>query len=165
MFMRIVQQVNGLIMAQYIRASMWVKALVLPNVNKLRVNIILASLSVGNLFNRLVKTVLNIRALVVNRITLDPSINQEPISAKHLATQLGLQPQTIVPPTSQPVVTAQSRKTAKHAASTKSGRSRSKGNKTAQIRTVPQSIQAGTKLEGLVKQHLQHANQTHKQGK
>ena len=162
MFTRIVQQVNGIVQALSTRLSTLVKAQLLPNVKQLLVTIIHTFKAV---VSQLVQTTLNIKALVVNRIIQARSTNQEPISAKQIATQLGLQPRTIVPPTSQPVVTAQSRKRGRPAASTKSAQSLSKGNKTVQTRTVPQSIQAGTKLDGLVKQHLQHANKASKKGK
>ena len=165
MFTRIVQQVNGLLTALSTRLSTLLKERLLPNVNKLLASITHTFQSAVSLWFRLVQTTLNIKALVVNRITQARSTNQEPISAKQIATQLGLQPRTIVPPTSQPVVTAQSRKRGRPVGSTKSAQSHSKGNKTVQTRTVPQSIQAGTKLDGLVKQHLQHANKASKKGK
>lgn len=64
-----------------------------------------------------------------------------------------------------PAPTLPSLKSGKPAGKTKSARSRSKGSKTAQTRTAAQSTQDGLKLQGLVKQHLQHASKASKKGK
>jgi len=53
MFMRIVQRVNGLIMAQYIRASLWVKERLSQLVSSLLASITQAYQSVVNLLRHL----------------------------------------------------------------------------------------------------------------
>jgi hypothetical protein len=67
--MHIVTQLSGRIMALYSQALVWLKEQLLQLVNSLRVNYILVSLSVVNLWNRLVKISLNFKVLLANLIT------------------------------------------------------------------------------------------------
>ena len=67
--MHIVTQLSGRIMALYSQALVWLKEQLLQLVNSLRVNYILASLSVVNLWNRLVKILLNFKVLLAHLIT------------------------------------------------------------------------------------------------
>tara|TARA_R110002126_G_C10360183_1_gene492488 strand:+ start:170 stop:505 length:336 start_codon:yes stop_codon:yes gene_type:complete len=67
--MLIVMQLNGLITVLYSQALVLHKALLYKLVNNLRVNYILASLSVVSLWNLPVKTLLNFKALLANLIT------------------------------------------------------------------------------------------------
>lgn len=162
MFMHIVTQLSGKMASLYTQALAWLKGQPCKLASNLRVKFTPAFLNVGNLLFLPVRIVLNIKAWIVRRIIRASYNNLEPISAKHLATQLGLQPQTTAHPTNQPARTAQSRKTGKPVGSTKSAQSRSKGSKIASIHTAPPSIVAGTKLEGLVNQHLQHVKKQSK---
>jgi hypothetical protein len=162
MFMRIVQRVNGLVMAQYIRASMLVKGLLFKPVNSLRVSITQASQSVRNLYllNLLrVPTGSNINLLRVSLITAAQSIKAALMYVAAKVIRTGSQLLTTVRPTKQAVPTTPSPKKGRPVGITKSARSRSKGNKTAQTPTAPQSTQAGLKSQGLVKQLLQRAKQ------
>jgi len=102
---------------------------------------------------------LNIKAWLVSLTTVGQLIKAVLTNVKAKAIQLGLQLRTIAPQTSQPVVTTQSQKKDKPAASTKSARSRSKGSKTAQTHTARQSIQAGSKSQGHAKPLRQRAKQ------
>jgi hypothetical protein len=162
MFTHIVTQLSGRVTALYIQALRWLKARLCKPVRHLRVSFILLSLNVGNLLLLPVRIVLSIKAWIVRQIIRGSYNNLEPINAKHLATQLGLQPQTTAPQINQPAPIAQSRKRGRPVGSTKLAQSRSKGSKIAPIHTAPPSIVAGTKLEGLVNQHLQHAKKSSK---
>lgn len=96
MLKRIVMQLSGRGMALFIQAWAWLKGQLCKRANNLRVSFILASLSVGNLFNRLVKTLSSFKALLVNLITQALSIK---LALKHVATmsgQIGQQLATIV---------------------------------------------------------------------
>jgi hypothetical protein len=162
MFMRIVQRVNGLIMAQYIRASMLVQAQLLPLVSNLLASITQAYQSVVNLLLRLpqlVQTGLNINLLRASLITVVQSIKAALTSVKASLIQIGSLLQTIVQTIRQPAPTAPSQKKGKPVGITKSARSRTKENKTVQTPTAPLLTQAGTKLVGLVKQLPQHVKQ------
>jgi hypothetical protein len=162
MFMRIVQRVNGLIMAQYIRASMLVQAQLLPLVSNLLASITQAYQSVVNLLLRLpqlVQTGLNINLLRASLITVVQSIKAALTSVKASLIQTGSQLLTTVRQTKQAVPTTPLRKRGRPVGITKSARSRSKGNKTAQIPTAPQSTQDGLKSAGLAKPLRQPAKQ------
>ena len=67
--MHIVMRLSGRIMALYSQALVWLKVLLLQLVNSLRVNYIRASLSAVNLWNRLVKILLNFKVLLAHLIT------------------------------------------------------------------------------------------------
>lgn len=165
MFMHIVTQMIGRITALCTVAYTQAKGLLCKLASNLRVKFTPTFLNVGNLLLLPVRIVLNIKAWIVRRVIQASYSNLEPIDAKHLATQIGLQPQTIARPNNQPAPTAQSPKKGKPVGSTKSAQSRSKGSKIAPIHTAPPSIVAGTKLEGLVNQHLQRAKKPSKKGK
>jgi hypothetical protein len=162
MFTRIVQRVNGLIMAQYIQASSWVKTQLLPLVSNLLASITQAYQSVVNLLLRLpqlVQTGLNINLLRASLITVAQSIKAALTSVKASLIQTGSQLLTTVRQTKQAVPTAPLPRKGKPVGITKSARSRSKGNKTAQTPTAPQSTLVGLKSQGLVKLLLQRAKQ------
>ena len=67
--MHIVTRLSGRIMALYSQALVWLKVLLYKLVNSLRVNYIRVSLSVVNLWNRLVKILLNFKVLLAHLIT------------------------------------------------------------------------------------------------
>ena len=164
MLKRIVQQVSGQVMALYIQASMWLKEQLLPSVKQLLASITQAFLNVASLFSQLVQTVLNIKVWLASRTTAAQLTNQEHINAKHLATQLGLQPQTIAVPTPQPVLPAQLQKLGKPAASTKLAKSSSKKTCSAQTRTGRQSMVDGEKSVEIAKPRRQRATKQSKKG-
>jgi hypothetical protein len=84
--MHIVTQLSGRIMALYSQALVWLKEQLLQLVNSLRVNYILASLSVVNLWNRLAKILLNIKVLLANLTTQAQLIK---VGLKHVAITSG----------------------------------------------------------------------------
>ena len=67
--MHIVTRLSGRIMALYSQALVWLKVLLYKLVNSLRVNYIRVSLSVVNLWNHLVKILLNFKVLLAHLIT------------------------------------------------------------------------------------------------
>jgi hypothetical protein len=162
MFTHIVQRVNGLIMARYIRASMWVQERLFKLVSNLLASITQAYQNAANLLLRLpqlVRTTLSSNPLVVALIKAVQSIKVALTSVKASLIQIGSLLQTIVQTIRQPAPTAPSQKKGKPVGITKSARSRTKGSKTAQTPTAPLLTQAGTKLVGLVKQLPQHVKQ------
>ncbi len=66
--MHIVTRLSGRIMALYSQALVWLKVLHYKLVNSLRVNYIRVSLSVVNLWNHLVKILLNFKVLLAHLI-------------------------------------------------------------------------------------------------
>jgi len=159
MFTRIVQQVNGLVMARYIRVSTLVKERILPSAKQLLASITQVFQNVVNLYRLAVQTMLNIKVLLVPLITAVQSIKVALISVKAKVIPLGQLLLTIVRPTRQPAPTASSPKKGRPVGITKSARSRTKGNKTAPTPTAPQSTPIGLKLRGLVSQLQQHVKQ------
>jgi hypothetical protein len=160
MFMRIVQQVNGLITGLFTTVYSSVKAQLLLLVSKLRVSITQAYLNVVNQLRRLLQlvlTALSSNPLAVALIKAVQSIKAALISVKASLTQVGSLLQTIVRTTPQPAPTAPSPKKGKPVGITKSARSRTKGSKTAPTPTAPQSTPAGLKLQDRVNQLLQRA--------
>jgi hypothetical protein len=69
MLKRIVMQLSGHGMARFTQALASLKVRLCKLVSNLRVSFILASLSVANLFNRLVKTLSNFKVLLVSLTT------------------------------------------------------------------------------------------------
>ena len=69
MFMHIVMQLSGRLMALYTQVLGWLKTQLCKLVSNLRVNFIRVFQSVVNLCNRLVKTLLNFKAFLANLIT------------------------------------------------------------------------------------------------
>jgi hypothetical protein len=162
MFTRIVQRVNGLIMARYIQASSWVKTQLLPLVSNLLASITQAYQSVVSLLLRLpqlVRTTLSSNPLAVALIKAVQSIKVALISVKASLTQIGSLLQTIVQTIRPHAPTMPSPKKGKPVGVTKSARSHSKENKTAQTPTAPQSTPAGLKSQGLAKRLLQRVKQ------
>ena len=94
MLKRIVMQLSGRGMALFTQAWAWLKTQLCKRANNLRVSFILASLSVGSLLNRLVKTLSSFKALAVNLITVAQSIK---LALKRAVTTSG--------PTGQPQAT------------------------------------------------------------
>jgi hypothetical protein len=84
-------QQNGLITVLYSQALVLLKALLYKLVNNLRVNYILAYLSVVSLWNLHVKTLLNFKALLANLITQVQLIKAAIILALHKLGLTGLQ--------------------------------------------------------------------------
>lgn len=84
--MHIVTRLSGRIMALYSQALVWLKEQLLQLVNSLRVNYILASLSVVNLWNRLVKILLNFKVLLAHLITQAQLIK---VGLKHVVITSG----------------------------------------------------------------------------
>jgi hypothetical protein len=162
MFMRIVQRVNGLIMAQYIQASSWVKTQLLPLVSNLLASITQAYQNVVNLLLRLpqlVQTGSNINLLRVNLITVGQLIKAVLTSVKVNLLQIGSLLLTTARQIRQLVPTAQSPRKGKPVGITKSARSHLSVSKTAQTNTVNQLIQDGTKYQGRAKRHRQRVKQ------
>lgn len=74
MFMHIVTQLSGRFMALYTQVLEWLKARLWNLVSSLRVSFTQGFLNAVNLFNHLVKTLLNFKALLANLITAVQSI-------------------------------------------------------------------------------------------
>ncbi len=163
--MRIVQQVNGIIINLYTQACSLVKERLLPSASKLLANIIQAFQNVANRLLKLVQIVSNIKVWLVSLTTAAQSIKAVLINVKAKAILLGQQLLTIARRIKQLVHIALSPKKDKPVASTKLARSRSKGSKTAQTRTAPQSTQAGLKSAAVAKQLRQHVKAASKKGK
>ena len=157
MLMRIVEQISGKTVSLYTQAYLLVTERLLPSAKQLLVNITQPLLDA---VNQVAKTIRNIKALVVSQTTADQSTNLERINAKAEVTLLGLQPQTIVPQTHQPVVQAQSLKRGKRVASIKSDKLSLKETLAAQTPTVRQSTTAGVKSQGTVSLPHQPARPT-----
>jgi hypothetical protein len=159
MLVHTVMQVLGKIICQFTQALGLLKVRLCRLVSNLRVRFILTYLSVVNLQYLPAQTVRKCKVWLANRITQAQSTKQEPINARHLATQLGLQPQTIVAQTQQPVLTAHKQKKGKPVGVTKSARSRTRKNKTVQTHTAALLTQGGLKSQGRVSQLLQRVKQ------
>jgi hypothetical protein len=84
--MHIVTRLSGRIMALYSQALVWLKVLLYKLVNSLRVNYIRVSLSVVNLWNHLVKILLNFKVLLANLITQAQLIK---VGLKHVVITSG----------------------------------------------------------------------------
>jgi hypothetical protein len=84
--MHIVTQLSGRIMALYSQVLVWLKVLLYKLVSSLRVNYILVSLSVVNLWNRLVKILLNFKVSLANLITQAQLIK---VGLKHVVITSG----------------------------------------------------------------------------
>ena len=167
MFKHIVTQLSGQITALFTQALASLKALLCKLVSSLRVSITQAYRSVANLLRlrlQLALTMLRSNPLVVGLTKVVQSIKAAHISVKASLTQIGSLLQTIVQTIRPPVATASSPKKGKPVGITKSARSRTKGNKTAQTPTEAPSTQAGLKLLGLAKRLLQRVTQTFKKG-
>ena len=143
--MRIVERLSGQMVNLYTQAYSLVTERLWRNAKQLLVNITQPLLDA---VNQVAKTIRNIRALVVSQTTAAQSTNQERINAKAEVTLLGLQPQTIVPQTHQPVVQAQSLKRGKRVVSTKLEALSSKETLPVQTPTVRQSTVGGVKSQG-----------------
>ena len=159
MLVHTVMQMLGKIICPCTQALGLLKVRLFRLVSNLRVRFILIYLSVVNLQYLPAQTVRKCKVWLVNRITPAQSTKQEPINARHLATQLGLQPQTIVAQTQQPVLTAHKQKKGKVVGVTKSARSRIRKNKTVQTHTASLLTQDGLKYQGRVSQLLQRVKQ------
>jgi hypothetical protein len=167
MFTRIVQQVNGLIMAQYIRASMWVKEHLLLLVSKLLASITPVFQNVRNLqlLNLLrVPTGSSTNLLRVSLITVGQLTKAALMSVKAKAILLGKQLLTTVRQISQAVLIAFKQKKDKLVEKIKLALLRLKENKTVQTLMARLLTQAGSKLVGLAKQLPQRAIQAFKKG-
>jgi hypothetical protein len=93
--MQIVTQVLGRIMAQFLTVYTLIKELLLLLVSNLRVRYILVSLSVANLWTRLVKILLNFKVLLANLTTQAQSIKVELKRVAITSGQIGQQLLTI----------------------------------------------------------------------
>jgi hypothetical protein len=165
MFTHIVSQISGRITALYTQVLASLKALRCKLVNSLLVNFTQVYQSAGSLCRQVVQTVLSIKAWLVSLITQALSTSRALISAKVKAIRLGLPRLITVLQIHQPAPTASSPKRGRPVGSTKSARSRSRKNKTAQTPMVLQSTPAGLKSQGRAKQRQQPAKQTSKKGK
>ena len=164
MFMHIVTQVSGRLMALYTQVLASLKELLFKPARHLLVSFILAFPNAVSLLCRVARTALNTKAWLVSLITQVLSTSRALISVKVKALLLGLQRLITVPQTLQPAPTTPSRKRGRPVGSTKSARSRSKGNKTAPTHTAHQSTQAGSKSQGHAKQPRQRAMNQSKKG-
>ena len=162
MFMQIVTQVSGRLMALFTTVYTSIKAQLLLLVSKLRVSITQAFQSVVNLLRQslqLVLTGLSSNPLAVALTKAVQSIKAALTSVKASLLQTGSLLQTIVQTIRPPAPTAPSPKKGKPVGITKSARSRTKGNKTAPTPTEVPSTPVGLKLLGRVKQLLQRVKQ------
>lgn len=165
MLKRIVQQVNGLIMAQFITVYSLVKAQLLLLVSKLRVSITQAYQNVVSLLHRLpqlVLTMLSSNPLVVGLTKAVQSIKAALFSVKFSLIQIGSQLQIIVQTIRQLVATLLSQKKEHPVAQTKSVQSPTKESKTVQTPTAALLTQDGLKSQGHAKPHQQRAKQQRK---
>jgi len=103
MLMRTVMQVSGKMVSLFTQALAWLTALLWKVVNSLRASYFRLSLSVVNLLNRLVKTLLNFKALLANLIIVVQSIKLVLKRAVTINGQIGLQLLTIARQTLQAV--------------------------------------------------------------
>jgi hypothetical protein len=101
--MRIVMQLSGKMASLFTQALAWLTALLWKVVNSLRASYFRLSLSVVNLLNRLVKTLLNFKALLANLIIVVQSIKLVLKRAVTINGQIGLQLLTIARQTLQAV--------------------------------------------------------------
>jgi len=101
--MRIVMQLSGKMVSLFTQALAWLTALLWKVVNSLRASYFRLSLSVVNLLNRLVKTLLNFKALLANLIIVVQSIKLVLKRAVTINGQIGLQLLTIARQTLQAV--------------------------------------------------------------
>jgi hypothetical protein len=152
-------QVLGKIICLFTQALELLKVRLCRLVSNLRVRFILTYLSVVNLKYLPAQTVRKCKVWLAKLTNPAQLIKQEPINARHLATQLGLQPQIIVAQTQQPVLTAHKQKKGKPVGITKSARSRTKKNKTVQTHTAALLTQDGLKSQTRVSQLLQRVKQ------
>ncbi len=164
MLVHTVMQVLGKIICLFTQALELLKVRLCSLVSNLRVRFILTYLSVVNLKYLPAQTVRKCKVWLAKLTNPAQSTKQEPINARHLATQLGLQPQIIVAQTQQPVLTAHKQKKGKPVGITKSARSRTKKNKTVQTHTAALLTQAGLKSQTRVSQLLQRVKQAFKKG-
>ena len=164
MFMRIVQQVNGLLTGLCTRLSTLVKEQVLPSVSKLLASITQAFQSVASRLSQLAQIMLNIKACLASLTTAVQSIKAALTTVKLKLTQIGSLLLTTVRRTPQPAAQAPSRKRGRPVGSTKSAQSLSQKNTSAQIRTARQSTQGGAKSPGRVGLPHQRAKSQRKKG-
>ena len=162
MFMQIVTQVSGRLMALFTTVYTSIKAQLLLLVSKLRVSITQAFQSVVNLLRQslqLVLTGLSSNPLAVALTKAVQSIKAALTSVKASLLQTGSLLQTIVQTIRPPAPTAPSPKKGKPVGITKSARSRTKENKIVQTHTARLLTQDGLKSQGLVKRLLQLVKQ------
>jgi hypothetical protein len=165
MLKRIVMQLRGKIIAPFIQALALHKEQLLKRVSNWRVSITQLFLNVGNLFNHLVQTVWNFKALLANLIIQAQSIKAAFINAKAKLTQIGQQLLIIARRIRQLAITALLQRKGKVVGITKSARLHLKGNKTVQIHTANQLIQDGLKYQDHAKPPLQPAKPKLKKGR
>jgi hypothetical protein len=161
MLKRIAMLLNGLNMALFTQAWAWLTARLWKAANNLRVSYFLLSLNVGSQLARIVQKLKQLRA---KKTLTDISSKQEPINAKLIATQLGLQAQKIVAPSQQPAPTLSLPKK-DPAEKTKSAASHTNASKTAKRRTRKQSTVGGLKSKGHASQRQQPAKSQRNKGK
>lgn len=161
MLKRIVMQLSGRIMALFTQVLALLTARLWKAVSNLRVSFFLLSLSVGSQLARIVQKLKQLRA---KKTLTDISFNQEPINAKQIATQLGLQAQKIVVQDQQPVATLSLPKK-DPAEKIKSAASHTNASKTAKRRTRKQLTVGGSRSKGHANQHQQRATLQQKKGK
>jgi hypothetical protein len=162
MFMRIVQQVSGRLMALFTTVYSLVQAQLLLLASKLRVSITQAFQSAANqyLLNLLrVPTGSSTSRLAVILITVGQLIKAALINVKASLIRIGLQLLTIARKIKQRVHTLLSQKKDKLVALIKWVRLRLSESKTALILMAHQLIQVGLKLAGHVKQLQQRVLQ------
>lgn len=161
MLKRIVMQMSGRSMALFIQAWAWLTERLLKVVSNLRVSFILLFLNVGS---QLARIVLKAKQFLAKKTTVDMSCKQEPLTAKQIATQLGLQAQKIAAPIQQPAPTLSLPKK-DLAEKTKSAASHTNANKTAKRRTRNQSTVGGSRSKTHASQPQQRAKSQQKKGK
>jgi hypothetical protein len=104
MFMHIVTQLSGRGMALYIQVLGWLKTQLCKLANSLRVSFSQIFQSAASLLNRLAKTLLNFKVLLVSLITVVQSIKVELKRVVIISGQIGQQLVTTVRQIRQHVV-------------------------------------------------------------
>ena len=160
MFMRIVQQVNGIVQGLYTQAYSLVMGRLLPNVKQLLANTIQALQDVAS---QLVKAVQKLKLSLVALITREASPKQELSNVQQILTAAGQQFHPPVSQTPQPASPTQKAKH-RHAERTKSGKFAPKGTGVAQTPTAAQSQGRGRPRKTVANQLRQHATQAPKKG-
>lgn len=165
MFMHIVTQLSGRLMALYTQVLGWLKALLCKLVSNLRVNFIQGFQNAVSLWFQLVQTVLSINRFRANLITAGQLIKAGLTTVKAKVIQIGLQLLTTVRQISQLVRQALLQIKDKLVECIKLVQLRLKEIGCALIHMVRPLTQIGMRFQGLVSQLQQRATQAFKKDK
>jgi DNA-binding transcriptional MocR family regulator len=154
MLKRIVMQLSGLGTDLSIRLWGWLTTRLWKPVSSLPASFTRKFQSAINLLNPLAQMLPNFKAWRANQITAAQSTKQEPTTAKAKVIPIGSRRQTTAPQTRQAATTA-SKKNKEPVGKIKLVLSRISENKTVQTLIAHQWTQAGLRLLGTARQHLQ----------